>query len=100
MVLLLDASSSMTARGNDKALIKVVDGLIESLAQESKAMDQETRVSVYSFADHVECLVFDKDVLRLPSIKEHYRANGMTALMDAVEIPIVILDAQRAGMPM
>lgn len=84
VVLLLDASSSMTDRRNDQALIKVVDGLIASLAEESKALDQETRVSVYSFADHVECLVYDKDVLRLPSIKEHYRANGMTALMDAI----------------
>lgn len=84
VVLLLDASSSMTTNRNDKALIQVVDGLVASLAEESKVMDQETRVSIYSFADFVECLVHDKDVLRLPSIREHYRADGMTALMDAV----------------
>jgi hypothetical protein len=47
-------------------------------------LKQETRVSVYLFADTVKCLIFDMDVMRLPSIQDLYRASGMTALIDAV----------------
>jgi hypothetical protein len=65
-------------------LIKVADEQIRYLALRSEELSQETRVSVYLFADRVECLLFDMDVMRLPSIADLYRANGMTALIDAV----------------
>lgn len=83
IAILLDASSSMLDDKKHLGVIKVTDTLIADLAQKSKDMDQETRVSVYTFAYDTECVIFDKDVLRLPSIKELYKPNGMTALIDA-----------------
>lgn len=81
IALVLDASGSMSRHQHQ--LIKVADDQITYLAQRSKELDQETRVTIYSFDDKVECLVYDKDVLRLPSIKTLYKIGGMTALIDA-----------------
>lgn len=81
VVLVLDASSSMSGHARD--LIKVADGQVAHLARRSQELDQETRVTVYSFDSQVRCLVYDKDVLRLPSIATLYRAQGRTALIDA-----------------
>lgn len=81
IALVLDASSSM--HYNASRLIEVADAQIAHLAQRSKELDQETRITVYVFADAVRCVIYDKDVLRLPSIREFYRPNGMTALVDA-----------------
>lgn len=85
VALVLDASSSMLEQGKNKALVRVADEQVRYLAERSQAMDQETRVSIYAFSYHnsIRCLVFDKDVLRLPSIATLYRAEGMTALIDA-----------------
>jgi uncharacterized protein YegL len=83
IVLLLDASGSMEAIRRE--VVKVADQEIQHLAQQSQKLDQETRVTVYTFASRgqFQCLVFDKDVLRLPSIATLYRADGNTALIDA-----------------
>ncbi len=81
VVLVLDESSSMSAHRSD--LIRVADSQIKYLAQRSQELDQETRVSIYAFANDVRCLIYDKDVLRLPSIASLYRPHGMTALVDA-----------------
>lgn len=83
IALVLDASTSM--RGHTSELIRVADAQIAYLALRSKELDQETRVSVYTFsyATDIQCVIFDKDVLRLPSIKEVYNPHGMTALVDA-----------------
>lgn len=70
------------ASHSDK-LIKVADDQIRHLALRSEELRQETRVSVYLFSDSVQCLIFDMDVMRLPSISDLYRAYGMTALIDA-----------------
>lgn len=86
IALVLDGSSSMSR--NSHELIKVADEQIAYLAQRSKDLAQETRVSVYIFADDVRCVIYDKDVLRLPSIKQHYRAQGMTALIDATNLSL------------
>jgi hypothetical protein len=86
VAIVLDASSSM--EGLSKAVIQVADKLIADLANLSQQMDQETRVTVYSFADDVTCIIYDKDVLRLPSIREHYKAYGNTALLKATSIAI------------
>ena len=86
VAVVLDASSSMTQLS--EAVIKVADNLIADLAKISKQMDQETRVTVYAFADDVTCLIYDKDVLRLPSIREHYKAYGNTALLKAASVAI------------
>lgn len=81
--LVLDASTSMQRHTSE--LVRVADAQIAYLAQRSKELDQETRVSVYTFSysTDITCVIFDKDVLRLPSIQEFYRPNGMTALIDA-----------------
>jgi uncharacterized protein YegL len=83
VVLVLDASLSMTRHRSE--LIRVADSQIKYLAKRSQELDQETRVTVYSFSDpnKIECLVYDKDVLRLPSIAQMYHVGGMTALVDA-----------------
>lgn len=81
--LVLDASSSMTP--HSRQLIQVVDNLIKHLATSSQGMDQETRISVWQFSDYnrISCLIWDKDVLRTPSIATFYQPAGMTALVDA-----------------
>ncbi|MEW2436544.1 vWA domain-containing protein [Streptomyces caniferus] len=81
VALVLDASSSMSHLS--RKVVEVADQQIAYLARRSKEMDQETRVTVYVFADRVECVVYDKDVLRMPSLKQLYRVGGMTALLAA-----------------
>ncbi len=81
VVLVLDASVSM--RHLREEVVAVADNLISHLAQRSKELDQETRITVYKFGDAVNCLVYDKDVLRLPSMKTLYNISGNTALLDA-----------------
>lgn len=83
IALVLDASTSM--RGHADNLVRVADTQIAHLAKRSKELDQETRVSIYTFAGRgtTKCLVYDKDVLRLPSIKGLYKVGGNTALIDA-----------------
>lgn len=86
IALVLDSSASMGYHAN--RLIEVADQQIAHLAQRSKDLDQETRVSVYTFNNQVKCVTYDKDVLRLPSLREHYHPNGMTALVDATLLAI------------
>jgi hypothetical protein len=83
IVLVLDGSSSMI--GLTEEVIKVVDNQIAYLAEQSKTMGQETRITVYTFADTPTCIetIYDKDVLRTPSIKDYYKPYGNTALIDA-----------------
>ncbi|MFK0220951.1 vWA domain-containing protein [Streptomyces vinaceus] len=81
VALVLDASSSM--RHLSGKVVEVADQQIAYLARRSQELDQETRVTVYVFADKVECVIYDKDVLRMPSLKQLYRAGGMTALLAA-----------------
>jgi len=84
--LVLDRSVSMD---HLKAkTIKVADDLVAFLADKSKAMDQEWRVSVYTFGNEVDCHIWDMDVLRLPSMKDHYRIDGNTALIDATNMAL------------
>ncbi|MGW1200297.1 VWA domain-containing protein [Streptomyces sp. NPDC002536] len=81
VALVLDASSSMSHLS--RKVVEVADQQIAYLARRSGELDQETRVTVYVFADTVECVIYDKDVLRMPSLKQLYRAGGMTALLAA-----------------
>ncbi|WP_217164535.1 vWA domain-containing protein [Streptomyces sp. AC512_CC834] len=81
VALVLDASSSM--RRLSGKVVEVADQQIAYLARRSQELDQETRVTVYVFANEVECVIYDKDVLRMPSLKEMYRVGGMTALLAA-----------------
>lgn len=81
VALVLDASSSMSHLS--RKVIEVADQQIAYLARRSRELDQETRVTVYVFADTVECVIYDKDVLRMPSLEQLYRVGGMTALLAA-----------------
>ncbi|MEU8684799.1 vWA domain-containing protein [Streptomyces sp. NPDC048611] len=81
VALVLDASSSMSHLS--RKVVEVADQQIAYLARRSEELDQETRVTVYVFADKVECVIYDKDVLRMPSLKQLYRVGGMTALLAA-----------------
>lgn len=81
--LVLDASSSMSHLTN--ATVQVADNQVAYLAQRSKEMDQETRITCYTFSypTDIRCIYYDKDVLRMPSLRDKYRPNGNTALVDA-----------------
>lgn len=81
VALVLDGSDSMNHL--EETVITVADGLVKRLADLSTRMQQETRVSVYLFNYGVDCLVWDMDVLRLPSIRDLYQVGGMTALCTA-----------------
>lgn len=81
VAFVLDGSGSMLSL--KQAVIDVFDGQIKWLAKRSQEMDQETRVTVYVFDGKTECVIFDKDVLRLPSIKDLYWVRGSTALIKA-----------------
>lgn len=86
--ILLDASNSMSTHRS--SVIKVTDALVRDLADQSVKHGQETRISLYRFADNdqVECLVFDVDVMRLPSIAELYKLGVMTALIKATRLAL------------
>jgi hypothetical protein len=81
IAMVLDMSLSMSRHTRD--LIAVADGQVQHLARRSQELDQETRVTIYTFNNTVKCVVYDKDVLRLPSIASFYRPNNSTALIDA-----------------
>ncbi|WP_206688637.1 vWA domain-containing protein, partial [Streptococcus pseudopneumoniae] len=80
VAFVIDKSSSMVNLST--ALIKVVDNQIDYLAQRSREWNHEIRVSIYLFGSEVEVLVYDRDVLRLPKIKDYYKAYGNTCLID------------------
>jgi hypothetical protein len=86
VALVLDASGSMGHLADQ--VIKVADAQIAHLAQRSRELDQETRVTVYIFDDEVECVIYDKDVLRLPSLLNLYKIGGTTALIDATALAL------------
>lgn len=81
VALVLDRSTSMSHLR--EKTIQVADELVAYLAEQSKKMSQEWRISVYTFGNDVDCHIWDMDVLRLPSMKEYYRISGATALVDA-----------------
>jgi hypothetical protein len=89
VAFVVDASSSMESISKD--VVKIFDRQIEELKSSSKALNQETRVSVYTFADTVNCLVFDMDCLRMPSLAEFYKVYGWTALIDGAQQAILDL---------
>lgn len=81
VVIALDASGSMGRHKHQ--VLRVVDEQIKHLALRSQELDQETRITLYTFDDRVTCAVYDKDVLRMPSLAQHYNTGGMTAMADA-----------------
>lgn len=105
IVLVLDASLSMAHLSSE--LTKVADNQIKYLAQRSQELDQETRITVYTFntnargnrSNNIQCLIYDKDVLRVPSIATLYQCAGMTPLVDATLLALddLALTSQKYG---
>jgi hypothetical protein len=89
VVFVVDASASM--RPLRAAVLNLLREQIKLLAKRSEETGQETRVSVYLFDQDVECVVYDRDVLRSMSLDDVYEAHGMTALMDATSMGITEL---------
>lgn len=92
VALVIDKSGSM--QQHEQTVIRVVDGFVEGLREESKERidpatgrkipRQETRISLYAFDHEVKCLVWDMSVEDLPSIRDVYRVyNGATSLIEA-----------------
>jgi len=92
IAFVVDASTSMSDKS--KTVVELFDAQIKHLARRSKEVNQETRVSVYFFShsDSIHCVIFDKDVLRLPSLAGLYTPNGNTALRDATLKAVVDLE--------
>ena len=80
IVFVIDRSGSM--ENLKDSVISVFDNQIKYLSTRSQELGQETRVSVYLFNNSVRCIVYDKDVMRLPSLKDRYEPVGGTALLD------------------
>lgn len=78
--LVIDDSGSMQGQ----PVIEVVDAQLNRLKEDSIRLDQETRLSLYLFGDTVRCLAFDMDVMRLKTLRGHWRPDGYTALIDGV----------------
>jgi hypothetical protein len=70
--------------------VRVFDRLVAHLARRSKEKGQETRVSVYLFSSYgtERCVIWDMDVLRVPSLAGLYHPDGMTALVRATTLAI------------
>lgn len=83
VAIVLDASSSMG--GLVHPVEKVLDQQIEFLRGLSQSFDQDTRASIYTFGSRgdINCIEYDRDVLRMKSLKGKYRPYGNTALIDA-----------------
>lgn len=82
VALVIDRSGSM--HQHERTVIRVVDGFVKGLKEESKALGHETRISLYSFDHEVKCLVWDMSVQDLPSMQGVYRVDGgATSLIEA-----------------
>ncbi len=84
----LDASGSMNSLTN--AVVKLFDDQMKDLAEMSQKNKQETRVSVFTFCTDswrrplIDCVIYDTDVLRVPSIRQMYTPNGGTPMIEGV----------------
>lgn len=92
VAFVLDRSDSMSWYGHHKKVVPVVDARVRSLKARSEEMKLETRVSVYTFGNDVDCAYYDKDVFRLPSVAGKYNIRGATALIDATWLAIEDLE--------
>jgi len=90
IVFVIDASGSM--HGIRKQTVKVFDEQIKSLKESSVKMNQETRISVYFFNYNYNCIVYDMDVMRMPSLDSYFSPSGGTALIDATYQSILDLE--------
>lgn len=85
----IDSSLSMSHLQD--SVIKVFDNQVKNLIELSKQLNQEIRITVYTFNDTVKNLIFDVDVFRVKSLKGLYHPSGNTSLIDGSYIPITEL---------
>jgi len=85
-ILIVDESWSMNHLR--AAVVRVFDQFIARLAASSKENDQETRITVYFFNSYgsQKCIIYDKDVLRVPSLEGLYHPDGNTALIQTFQV--------------
>lgn len=83
----LDCSSSMY--NHLKSAQNVLTKSLEAIKATSKSMGHETYVSIYTFADNVTRLCFDKPIDQVNMRDYDIGAQGMTALIDATLLPIL-----------
>lgn len=85
-ILIVDESWSMNHLR--AAVVRVFDQFIARLAASSKEKDQETRITVYFFNSYgtQKCIIYDKDVLRVPSLEGLYHPDGNTALIQTFQV--------------
>jgi hypothetical protein len=93
VALVIDRSGSM--KRHEATVIRVVDGFVKGLKDESEALGHETRISLYAFDHEVKCLVWDMDVRALPSMKGVYRVEGgATSLIEATVLSLEDLKSE------
>lgn len=83
---ILDASGSMSSL--KKRLVEVFNKQIANLIDKSQKTEQETRVSVFTFANEVKNICWDTDCLRSPNIESFYYPSGATALIRGVLVAL------------
>ena len=83
IAFVVDKSGSIRMAGLERTIVDVFDQQIKHLAQRSRELNQDTRVSIYLFNETTQVVTFDLDVSKIVSLGENYRANGDTALIDA-----------------
>lgn len=83
VMFVIDKSGSMWQHTDN--VPAVFNSQIRWLSKRSQELRRETRVTVYFFSgvDNIECVVFDKDAMREPSIAGLYKPGGSTALIHA-----------------
>lgn len=108
----LDASSSM--KKYEDTVVQRVDSIVRTMAIKSTELEQETRITITTFGSGKwrrdpmstrKVLVWEMDVLRMPSIEGLYKAYGWTAMIEAVcesikemeTIPVIHGDHAFAG---
>lgn len=87
IIYVLDCSSSMS--GHLQTARKVLNDSLTTIKNTSKSMGQEVYVSLYTFADTVTRLFFDRAIDDVDLTNINFRAQGMTALIDATLMPIL-----------
>ena len=83
VAFVVDESGSMQYLKHD--VPKVFDAQVAWLAELSTNTGQETRVSLYTLSGHtITCVLYDQDVLRLPSLAGNYSPHDGTPLVAAI----------------
>lgn len=84
IAFVIDKSGSIRNARLEDSIIEAFDSQVNNLKTRALESGQETRVSLYLFNEDIECLCFDVDISKVPSLSRAYRASGDTAMIDAM----------------